>query len=262
MISEVVGQGPFSRRIHIVPPGVNIQQFRPANRADARSNLLEAASHDSPNPRGESWNERLPDDGLQAKLDSFHDLEDETPLIAYFGKLSREKGVHLLINAVDDLNVRVVIAGFGEERDNLEEQARQVSAARILFTGPLQHRHLAHLLALADIAVAPSIFPEAFGMVAAEAAAAGAIPLVARHSGLAEIAAGVESEFPEEAKNLVGFERDDANDLRAKIERILEMNTAERKSLGMAARRAVEKQWSWETVARKILEVSENKNNE
>ena len=34
----------------------------------------------------------------------------------------------------------------------------------------------------------PSTFPEAFGMVAAEAAACGALPVVARHSGLAEVA--------------------------------------------------------------------------
>ena len=34
----------------------------------------------------------------------------------------------------------------------------------------------------------PSTFPEAFGMVAAEAAACGALPVVAGHSGMAEVA--------------------------------------------------------------------------
>ena len=53
-----------------------------------------------------------------------------------------------------------------------------------------------HLLPLCDVAVVPSIFPEAFGMVAAEAAAAGCPPLVARHSGLAEVAEGLEAEYP------------------------------------------------------------------
>ena len=66
----------------------------------------------------------------------------------------------------------------------------------MLFTGPLEHRHLVHLLPLADVAVVPSIFPEAFGMVAAEAAACGCPPLVARHSGLAEVAAGLEEGYP------------------------------------------------------------------
>ena len=53
-----------------------------------------------------------------------------------------------------------------------------------------------HLIPLADVAVVPSIFPEAFGMVAAEAAAAGCPPLVARHSGLEEIAIGLEEAYP------------------------------------------------------------------
>ena len=66
----------------------------------------------------------------------------------------------------------------------------------MLFTGALEHRHLVHLLPLADVSVVPSIFPEAFGMVAAEAAAAGVPPLVADHSGLAEVAAGIAAEYP------------------------------------------------------------------
>ena len=70
------------------------------------------------------------------------------------------------------------------------------SGVAALFTGPLEHRHLRHLLALADACVVPSVFPEAFGMVAAEAAAAGCPPLVARHSGLAEVAAGLEEAYP------------------------------------------------------------------
>ena len=70
--------------------------------------------------------------------------------------------------------------------------SRRRAPPRTLFTGPLEHRHLVHLLPLADVTVVPSIFPEAFGMVAAEAAAAGSPPLVARHSGLAEVAAGIE----------------------------------------------------------------------
>ena len=45
-------------------------------------------------------------------------------------------------------------------------------------------------------------------MVAAEAAACGAPPLVARHSGLAEIAAGLEAEYPPELRFLTSFENE------------------------------------------------------
>ena len=94
----------------------------------------------------------------------------DDPTIVYFGKLLYNKGVHLLLEALRGIDARAVVVGFGDYREELE---RGADPERTLFTGPLEHRHLVHLLALADACVVPSIFPEAFGMVAAEAAAAG-----------------------------------------------------------------------------------------
>ncbi len=96
-------------------------------------------------------------------------------------------------------------------------ELERLAGEDVLFTGPLEHRHLVHLLALADACVVPSIFPEAFGMVAAEAAATGCPPLVARHSGLAEIAAGLAEEYPPDLRDLAGFTSGDVDDLRAKL---------------------------------------------
>ena len=56
-------------------------------------------------------------------------------------------------------------------------------------------------------------------MVAAEAAAAGCPPLVARHSGLAEIAAGLEEGYPPEQRDLAAFATGDAAELAAKLRR-------------------------------------------
>ena len=118
------------------------------------------------------------------------------PVVVYFGKLIEQKGVHVLARrAAPGSTPRLVVVGFGPERAALEQRAAE-RGVDALFTGPLEHRHLRHLLALADACVVPSIFPEAFGMVAAEAAAAGCPPLVARHSGLAEVAAGLEEALP------------------------------------------------------------------
>ena len=57
------------------------------------------------------------------------------------------------------------------------------------FTGRLEHEDLPDLLPACEAQVMPSTFPEAFGMVAAEAAACGALPLSADHSGMAEVTA-------------------------------------------------------------------------
>jgi glycosyltransferase involved in cell wall biosynthesis len=90
-------------------------------------------------------------------------------------------------------------------------------------------------------------------MVAAEAAAAGSPPLVARHSGLAEVAAGIEAEAPERLRHLVAFDTGDARDLRAKLSEILTLPRADHDALRDAARRAVVARWSWAGVARRLL---------
>jgi glycosyltransferase involved in cell wall biosynthesis len=123
-----------------------------------------------------------------------------------------------------------------------------------LFTGALEHRHLVHLLPLVDAAVVPSIFPEAFGMVAAEAASAGVPPVVADHSGLAEVAAGIARELPPEHARLVSFPTGDAAALRERLRFLLALPAAERRALGLAARRAVERNWSWSRIAERLLE--------
>jgi glycosyltransferase involved in cell wall biosynthesis len=142
-----------------------------------------------------------------------------------------------------------VIVGFGDYRAELEAAAPPDT----LFTGALEHRHLVHLLALADAAVVPSIFPEAFGMVAAEAAAAGCPPLVARHSGLEEIAEGLEAEYPPEYRDLTSFQTGDVADLRAKLQRLLSLSPQERAALAEAARNAALNRWSWRSIARRLL---------
>jgi glycosyltransferase involved in cell wall biosynthesis len=142
-----------------------------------------------------------------------------------------------------------VIVGFGDYRHRLEELAPR----HTLFTGPLEHRHLVNLLPLADVVVVPSIFPEAFGMVAAEAAAAGVPPLVARHSGLAEIAAGLEQAYPERHRSLAAFTSGDSIELAEKLHDLIALSPAERAELGVAARRVATERWSWESVAAGLL---------
>ena len=111
-----------------------------------------------------------------------------------------------------------------------------------------------HLLPLCEVTVVPSIFPEAFGMVAVEAAAAGSLALVARHSGLAEIAEGLEAEYPPEQRGLTSFETGNARDLAAKLGRLLELPEGEREALKETARRAVIEHWSWERVSTRLLQ--------
>ncbi len=244
-LADVIGPGEYLERIQVVPPGVDVEEFRPEEREAALAALLEEARRDPPNPGRR--HERLPDPGNAERLASF--LAGEERTVVYVGKLSREKGVHLLLAALPRERARAVVVGFGPERAELEAAAGD----RVLFTGPLEHRHLVHLFPLADVSVTPSVFPEAFGMVAAEAAAAGSPPLVARHSGLAEIAEGLEREYPREHRELASFATGKADDLAAKLDRILALPDGDWRRLSEGARRAAVKLWSWERTAALIL---------
>jgi glycosyltransferase involved in cell wall biosynthesis len=243
VLEEVVGH---VDRVYEVPPGVDVDEFTPQPRAQALRDLIGEAAADPPNPR--NANERLPDEGNAERLAAF--FEDDRPTILYFGKLLLNKGIHVLLEAVEDLDARVLIVGFGDYREQLE----QLAGTRATFTGPLEHRHLVHLIPLADVTVVPSIFPEAFGMVAAEAAAGGSLPLVARHSGLAEIAAGLEEAYRPEHRELAAFATGDAADLHKKLQALLALPDSEREQLKQAARKAVVDRWSWAHVAERLLE--------
>lgn len=236
--------GPVER-VYEAPPGVDTDEWKPSSRAEALAALVTQARRYELDNRARA--EPVPDAGLADRLDSF--LASDQPTVVYCGRLSRNKGVHLLMQALSDLDVRAVVVGSGEDRAQLEDLA----PPRTLFTGPLQHQHLVHLLALADVSVVPSIFPEAFGMVAAEAAAAATPPLVAHHSGLAEVAAQLSAAYPPELAHLSSFESGNAADLRAKLDELLALPRAVRRELGLAARRVAVERWSWPTVAERLL---------
>jgi glycosyltransferase involved in cell wall biosynthesis len=239
VLEEVVGH---VERVHEVPPGVDTDAFRPEGRAAALDALLAEARADP-----QDGDERHPDAGNAERFARF--FASEEPTVLYFGKLIENKGVHVLLEALRGLDARAVVVGFGDYRAELEALAPPGT----LFTGALEHRHLVHLLPLCDVSVVPSIFPEAFGMVAAEAAAAGVVPIVAAHSGLAEVGAGIAAELPPALAHVVTFPTGDAVALRDRLAELLALPRAEREALGAAARRAVEQNWSWRRVADTLL---------
>ena len=243
VLEEVVGH---VERVYEVPPGVDVDEFVPKPRDEALPALLEECRRDPPNLGNRQ--ERLPDEGNARELERF--FESDEPIVLYLGKLLYNKGVHLLLEAMRGIEARALVVGFGDYRQRLEELA----PPRTLFTGPLEHRHLVHLIPLADVVVVPSIFPEAFGMVAAEAAAAGCPPLVARHSGLAEVAEALETAYPIELRPLTSFEPGDSEELASKLRDLLALSAEERRRLGEAARKVAVERWSWAGVAEKLLE--------
>ncbi len=119
----------------------------------------------------------------------------ETPLIAFLGRLTREKGCDVLIEAVgvmgrEGIRPRVVLAGHGSRQDvaRLRRVAELAGVADLCeFPGQLDTSAICELFGRATALVVPSTWAEPYGMVVIEGALA-RVPLVAsRVGGIPEI---------------------------------------------------------------------------
>ena len=110
------------------------------------------------------------------------------------------------------------------------------------------------MVAVCAATAVPSIFRGASGGVGGGPASAGVVPVVADHSGLAEVGAGIAAELPPGRAGLVTFPTGDAEALRDRLQRVLALPPDERRQLGLAVRTAVETRWSWRKVAERLLD--------
>jgi glycosyltransferase involved in cell wall biosynthesis len=126
---------------------------------------------------------------------------------------------------------------------------------RVLFTGRLEHEELAELLPACEALVVPSTFPEAFGMVAAEAAACGAFPVSAAHSGLREVSDALSEAVPADVARWLSFPVDDdaVRALAADVAGWLAVAPEVREQTRNGLVETVRRLWSWEGVARGVL---------
>jgi glycosyltransferase involved in cell wall biosynthesis len=214
----------------------------------------------------------------------------EGPVAGYFGKLIPQKGVERLLAAArgSAADPAVLVVGFGTHREWLEALAvalRSDDAAAlgwlartmappedpaqiaevvpgaagpfdVTFTGRLDHRYAPGALAAMDVLVVPSVMDEAFGMVAAEGAAAGALPLVARHSGLAEVARALEAAVARPGLFSFGPGPDAVANLRRGLDRLLLLPLGEREELRREVVAFVAREWSWRRTAERLLEAA------
>jgi glycosyltransferase involved in cell wall biosynthesis len=129
--------------------------------------------------------------------------------------------------------------------------AAPAAAERVRFSGSLEHDDLPLVLPAFTAQVVPSTFPEAFGMVAAEAACSGALPLCADHSGLAEVTAALAGALPQEQRSLLSFQRGSGavERIAERLIRWLELSAGERAEAAAALSGAARRRFGWEAVA-------------
>jgi glycosyltransferase involved in cell wall biosynthesis len=157
----------------------------------------------------------------------------------------------------EDAPLRHLAAFLSEPPDGYPELARE-AAGTVAFSGRLEHDEVGGLVPACDALVFPSTFPEAFGMVAAEAASAGVLPVSAAHSGALEVSRALAAELPGEATDLVSFEVGDGAvvAIADRLNRWFALDPETRAATRAALRETAVRLWSWEGVARAVIAAS------
>ena len=133
---------------------------------------------------------------------AFVELSKNDFIILYSGRLTKEKGILQLIQAIKQVNmpnIHLLIIGasaYGKDKcptpfiRQIIEETEPIKE-NIVFTGFVNYQQIPSFLKMADIAVVPSMWEEPFGLTVVEAMAAGLPLITTRSGGIPEICEGV-----------------------------------------------------------------------
>lgn len=246
----VAGEWPGSSAV--VNPGCDVELFAPKDRGAPEVPLVAYV--------GKLITSKGVHDFLGA-LALTREREARCTIVGYGGF---EKELHRLTAALREGNVAAARSLIDAANDpNLSaidsfleaitpEALRRFAQVPVDFTGRLEHDPLSRFLPTVDVLAVPSVVPEAFGMVAAEAAACGVLPVVPSHSGIAEAGAAIEETIGR--PGLLTYDADDPiRGLAGAIDRVLDLGFDERREMGRAAAELARARWSWDVVGERLL---------
>jgi glycosyltransferase involved in cell wall biosynthesis len=168
-------------------------------------------------------------------------LDPDTPLVLSVGRIARGKGLELLVDLMRDLpDAQLAIVGPDGGHGVLPElKAQRVAAGledRVHLVGAIDPERLPSVYADADVFVLASQH-ENFGMVAAEAAAAGVPSVVTDRCGVAEL-------LRDRGALVVPYSRAGINEGLARL-----LNDPDLRARLGESGREVAREWSWQHVA-------------
>jgi alpha-maltose-1-phosphate synthase len=222
-------------KIRVIHNGIDVQQYRPAA-----------------NP---------------AVLQSYH-IDPAVPFVLFVGRITRQKGIIHLINAIKYLRpgVQVVLCAgapdtpeLGEEMATRVEQARRESPNRIIWVPQMVPREeVIALYTHASIFVCPSVY-EPFGIINLEAMACETPVVASAVGGIPEAVAHGETGLlvPFEPVSAHDFEpkapEQFSRDLAVAVNRLLD-DPGTMWEMSRKARERVERYFSWTSIAQRTLE--------
>jgi glycosyltransferase involved in cell wall biosynthesis len=241
-------------RARVVNPGCDVELFKPATSRDPKPTVGFV---------GKFMTQKGPHN-LLAALGLVRAKELRAVIVGY-GELDAElRQLWRFIQSGDRAAIRSIaqanstmrpLLEFAESVHITEEYFARAATVELEFTGRLEHGPLSHVLPTFDILVVPSVVAEAFGMVAAEAAACGVLPIVPNHSGIGEVGTILEGALG--APGLLTFDSAHPIDgIAEAIDRVLSLPTRTREEMGKVIADLAHERWSWPTVAQSLVEAA------
>ena len=191
--------------------------------------------------------------GKTAYLSNFVQIDEFWPQysarnnsIIYFGRLSEEKGIGTLIDAVKDLDVCLKIVGEGPIKESLSSKVKSEKLNNVIFSGYKSGEELKEEIRESRFSVVPSEWYENNPRSIIESFALGKPVLGARIGGIPELVKDNETGLT--------FEPGNARDLKAKISYMI--NSPDKIGrMGVNARVFVEKELNPGKHYQKLMEI-------
>ena len=130
-------------------------------------------------------------------------LQSEDFVIVYSGRLTPEKGILELIEAIGKTacrqHIKLLVIGasfYGNDTHRSPfakrlEKASEAIREQVIFTGFVDYQQIPSYLKMGNLAVVPSLWEEPFGLTVVEAMAAGLPLITTKSGGIPEISEGV-----------------------------------------------------------------------
>lgn len=193
--------------------------------------------------------------GKVVHLPNFVQLEEFNPRfdwqensIVYFGRLSKEKGLFTLLEAMKGLDVKLKIIGEGPIKESLKFKVRSEKLNNIVFLDYKLREELKHEIKKSMFVVLPSECYENNPRSIIEGFALGKPAVGSRIGGIPELVKDSITGFT--------FEPGDVKDLRSKIEYML-VNKDKMIEISKKARRLVEEEYNAEKHYQRLMQIYE-----
>ena len=172
--------------------------------------------------------------------------------VVFVGRLEAQKGVHVLLKAVHDLDERLLIVGDGSERERLEVLADRLDV-EAKFVGEVAHESVTKYLRKGKLFVLPSVRGEGLPNAMLEAMAAGLPVVVTDTGGVADAVKECETGYVVDPA--------DVTTLRNRIEALC-TDDQKRREMGFKARTYVRRTHGWSSIVARLEEVYEDVRNQ